>query len=98
MLEIRDLRGGPVARKHNLFMAVEQRVERVKEFLLRSFLAAEKLDVVDQQQIGLPVLLPEFNQRGMLDRIDELVDEELARKIHHLGVLLFGRGKLADRL
>ena len=69
-------------------MPVEERVEGVEKFLLRALLAAEELDVVDQEQIGLAVAFAEFDQVVVLDRVDELVDEKLAREIHHLGVLL----------
>ena len=98
MLEIGDLRGGPIAREHDLFMAVEERVEGVEEFLLRTLLAAEELDVVDQEQIGLAIALAEFDQVVVLDRVDELVDEKLAREIHHLRVFFLRADVLADRL
>src|SRR5436305_9390272 len=98
MLEIRNLRRRPVAREHNLFVAVEQRIEGVKKFLLRAFLAAEKLNVVNTEQIGLAITLPEFDQIVVLNRVDEFVDEKLARKINHLGVFLFRQSILADRL
>src|SRR5688572_13164099 len=79
-------------------MAIEERVEGVEELLLRAFLAAEELDVVDQQQVRLAITLPELYQRAVLDRVDEFVDEELTREIHHLRVLLFREDVLADRL
>src|SRR5438270_6498302 len=86
MLEIRDLRGRPVGREDDLLVSVEERIERVKKFLLRTFFAAEKLNVVNTDQIGLAITLPEFDQIVVLNRVDEFVDEKLARKINHLGV------------
>src|SRR5437588_10807418 len=98
MLEIGDLRCRPIGRKHDLFVSVEKRIERMKKFLLRTFFAAEKLNVVNTEQIGLAITLPEFDQIVVLNRVDEFVDEKLARKINHLGVFLFRQSILADRL
>ena len=98
MLEVGDFRRRPIAREHDLFMPVEESVEGVEKFFLRTFFAAEELDVVDQKQIGLAITFPEFDQVVVLDRVDELVDEQLAREIHHFGVLLFRPDVLADRL
>src|ERR1700730_13381570 len=79
-------------------MSVEKRVEGVKEFFLRAFLAAEKLNVVDEKKIGLAITLAEFHQIAVLNRVDELVDEKFAREIDHLGGFLFRPNVLADRL
>src|SRR5439155_3966714 len=70
----------------------------VKEFFLRTFLAAQKLNVVDQKQIGLTITLSEFDKVTVLDRVDELVDEKFARKINHLGVFFLRQDVLADGL
>src|SRR5205823_1299133 len=78
MLEICNLRGRSVAREHDLFMSVEESVESVKKFFLRTFLAAKKLDVVNAKQIRLAIAFPEFDQVVVLDRVDEFIDEKLA--------------------
>ena len=65
--------GWPIAREDDLLVTVEERVEGVEEFLLRALLAGEELDVVDQQHVGLPVALAEFDQGVVLDRVDEFV-------------------------
>ena len=79
-------------------MAVEQGVERVKKFFLRAFLAAEELNVVDQQKLSLTIAFAELNQIIVLNRVDKFIDEELTRKVHHLGALLLRPDVLADRL
>src|SRR4029077_17262685 len=79
-------------------MSVEKRVEGVKEFFLRAFFAAEKLNVIDEKKIGLAITLAEFHQIAVLDRVDELVDEKFARELDHLGGFLFRPNVLADRL
>ena len=79
-------------------MSVEKRIECVKEFLLGPLLATEKLDVVNQKKIGLAITLPEFDQIAVLDRVDELVDEQFTGDINHLHVFLLGPDVLADGL
>ena len=79
-------------------MSVEKRIECVKEFFLRTLFASEKLDVVNQKKIGLAITLPELDQITVLDRIDELVDEQFARDVDHLHVFLLRPNILADGL
>src|SRR5205814_9570521 len=79
-------------------MSVKQRVECVEKFLLRSFLTAQKLNVVNQKKIGLPITLPEFDQITVLNRIDELVDEQLTRDVDDLHVFPFRPNELTDGL
>ena len=62
MLEVGDLRSRAIAREHDLFMSVEERIEGVEKFFLRTLLAAEELNVVDQEQIGLAIAFAEFYQ------------------------------------
>src|SRR5207237_9843461 len=88
----------PIAGEHNLFMSVEKRIERVKEFFLRTLFASKKLDVVYQEEIDLAITLSEFDQITVMDRVDELVDEQLTRDIIHLYVFLFRPNVLADGL
>src|SRR5206468_10036382 len=93
-----DFRRRPIAREHNLLMPVKERVERVKKFLLRPLLTTEKLDVVNQKNVGLAITLPEFDQITVLNRVDELVDEQLTRKVDHLHVFFLCPDALADGL
>src|SRR5262245_7651459 len=79
-------------------MAVKQRVECVEKFLLRSLLTTEKLNVVNQKKVGLAITFPEFDQITVLDRVDELVDEQLTREVDHLHVFPFRPDELADGL
>src|SRR5713226_9144507 len=79
-------------------MTVEERVEGVKKFFLRAFFTAEKLNIVNAEQIGLAITLAEFDQVVVLNRVDEFVDEKLARTINHLDVFLFREHVLPDRL
>src|SRR2546423_4748350 len=61
MLEICDFRRRTIGREHDLFMSIEQRIEGMEKFFLRTLLAAEELDVIDAKQIRLTIAFPEFN-------------------------------------
>src|SRR5215475_8900306 len=79
-------------------MSVKKGVESVKKFLLRPPLTTEKLNVVDQKKIGLPITLAELDQITVLDRVDELIDEQLTGDVDHLHVFPFRPDELADGL
>src|SRR5438552_10810181 len=79
-------------------MSIKKCIKRVKKFFLRTLLASEKLDVIDQKKVGLPISLSELDQIAVLDRIDELVDEEFAGEIHHLHVFFLRPDLLANGL
>src|SRR5690349_23949033 len=98
MLEVSNLRRRPVAGQDDLLVTVEQGVEGMEELLLRTFLPAEELNIVNAKQIRLTITFPEFNQVIVLDRVDEFVNEQFARKINHFRVLLLGDHILPDRL
>ena len=51
-LDRRDVLGRAVARNHNLFLRVMQFVESVEELFLCAVFRAERLNIVDQQNIG----------------------------------------------
>src|SRR5262245_61341207 len=98
MLEVGNFRRRTIAREDNLFVAIEEGVESVEEFLLRTLLPPEKMNVVDQEEIRLAIAFAELDQIVVLDRINELVDENLARKVHYAGVFAAGDDVLADGL
>src|SRR5689334_5912212 len=79
-------------------MSVEESVECMKKFLLGAFLAPQELNVVDQKEVGLPVTLAELDQVTVLNRVNELVDEQLTRDVNHLHVFSLCPDKLADGL
>ena len=79
-------------------MSVKKRIECVKEFLLGAFLTAQKLDVINQKEIGLAITLPKLNQITVLDGIDELVNEEFARDVDHFHVFFLSPNVLTDGL
>ena len=81
LFQVCDFARRPVARHDDLLVAVEKRVEGVEKFLLGAFLAREELDIVDEQHVGEAVLLAEFDERGVLNGVNELVGETLAAEM-----------------
>ena len=78
---------GPVRGHHNLLLSVVQRVEGVKELLLRLDLRLQKLDVVDQQHVHVAIAAPEGNRAVLGDRVDEVVGQFLGADVLHLGIV-----------
>ena len=79
-------------------MAVEKGVEGVKKVLLGTLLTTEKMNIVNQEEVSLTVALAELDQVVVLDRVDEFIDEQFAREIHHAGAFSARAKVLADRL
>ena len=68
----------------------------MKKFLLGSLLSGDKLDVVDQQAVDVPELLPEFRHLVVADGIDQFIHEDLRRDIDHVQVRKKFQGLQAD--
>ena len=76
-----DFAGAPVAGEDDLLSRFKEIVEGVEELFLDTLFAGEKLDVVDQQHVDVPVALAEFREGILLERLDELVGEFFRRKV-----------------
>ena len=55
-----------------------KRVKGVEEFLLGTLLAADKLNVVHQQDVGVSVLMSELGHLGLSEAFDKLVRKVVA--------------------
>ena len=75
-----------VAADDDLLRRVEQRVERVEELGLRAFLAADELDVVDEQHVDVAVPLAEVEDALVAERVDHLVHEAFRRDVGQLEI------------
>ena len=96
LLELFNLTGRAVARENDLFVGVVKRVEGMEKLLLGAFLASKKLDVVNEEHIGLTVFLAEFHERSVLNGVDKLVGELLARQVDDFGCFSLGQNMMAD--
>ena len=54
------------------------------------------MDIIDEKHIGLTIFLAEFHERPVLDGIDELVGELLARQVDDLGCLTLFKHMVAN--
>jgi hypothetical protein len=70
-----------VGGQDDLLLTFQQRVEGMEEFFLGALLAGEELDVVDQQRIGGTVVLLEFVDRVVLQRLDHVRNEALGVQV-----------------
>jgi hypothetical protein len=98
LLDVGDFRRRRIGRDHDLLAAIEERVEGVEKFLLRTVLARQELDVVDQQHVDLTVALAKLLQLAVLDRADVVVGELLRRDVENLEVLSVLLDEMPDRL
>ena len=82
-----------VGGEDDLFLALVEGIEGMEEFVLSLHLAGNKLDIVHQHQIRLPVFDPELvHGPAGADGFDEVVDEFVSLDVENPG----GRGLAAD--
>jgi len=89
LLERLDRLRGPVRGDDDLLACTVEGVVGVEELLLQALPVLDELDVVDEQDVALPVLALE-RQGGLgADRVDEVVEEVLRGDVAdpHLGVV-----------
>ena len=61
-----------------MFFGLIQRVKGVEEFLLCRIFTGDKLDIVDQQDIGLAVALAELGRGTVADGLDHFIGKLVA--------------------
>ena len=96
VFEVLNFAGRAVAGEHDLLVRLVQRVEGVEKFLLNALLAGQKLDVVNQQHVGLPVFLAEPGELVVLDAVNVFVGEFFGRDIGDARAFLVAGDVLAD--
>ena len=88
LLQCRYGIGHAVAGDDDLLVGTVQRVERVEELLLQTFLALHELDVVDQQHVDVAVAALEVGDGVGTDAVDVLVEERLGADVANDVVLV----------
>src|ERR1043166_6518722 len=73
MLEILDFAGRPIASEHDLLVRLVEGVERVEEFLLDALFSGQKLNVVNEQDVGLAIFFAKARELIVLNGINVLV-------------------------
>ena len=68
----------------------------MEKFLLGGFLTGDELDIIHQEQVGLPVLAPEFNVPAAFDGVDQFVGELIALDVDDVGVRIFLADAVGD--
>jgi hypothetical protein len=75
-----------------------QRIESVEELLLNALLAGEKLNVINQQHIRLPVFFAEDDELVVLNGVNILIGEFFRREVRDARALFVPDHVLADRV
>ena len=81
ILQTQHLIGRPVGGQNDLVVVLIEVIEGMEEFLLRRFLAGDKLDIVDEEQIGVAVFIAEFVVPALLQGGNQLVRKLIALDI-----------------
>ena len=68
-----------------MLLSLEQRVEGVKELFLRTLLAREELNVIDEQRIGGSVVALEIVDGVVLQSVHHVGNEALRMQVNDLG-------------
>ena len=71
-------------------------IERVEEFFLGPFAASEVVDIVHEEDVDAPVLLPEVQDLPVLEVVDEVVHELFGRDVEDLEPMVGQQGALPD--
>jgi hypothetical protein len=79
-------------------LAVDERIEGMKEFFLRTLFAGDELHIVDQHQLRGAVAFAEFFQVSLAYGINELVGEFFTGQVDHAGVRTRAQPLLSDGL
>jgi len=84
-IEFVQLKRCTISGNHNLFVAIDMRIEHVAEFLLDRR-ALEKFQIVDQQNIDLSEFFLEGHRVPCPERFYEPTHKELGRQIEDTGI------------
>lgn len=79
VFELVDILRCAVARHDDVLLLIEEVIECIEDLHLRRILGAEELHVVDQEEVQISILSTEFRHGVILDGIDQLIGEGLAR-------------------
>ena len=96
LLEALDFLRIAIAGQDHLLLSFEQRVEGVEELFLRTLLAGEELDVVDQQRVERAIRVLEFADGVVLQRAHHVADESLRMHVRDARILVARADLIAD--
>ena len=90
VLQTQHLIGRPVGGQDDLVVVLVEVIEGMEKFLLRRFLAGDKLNIVNQKQIGVAVFIAELIVPALLQGGNQLVCKLIALDIDDIiaGVVL----------
>ena len=86
LLQGHHVAGLPVGGHDDLLVLLVELVEGMKELVLGTFLTGDELDIIDEEQVCLPVLAAELDIFAVLDGLDQLVGELVGPDVDDVGV------------
>ncbi len=95
-LDLAELGRRPVGGEDDAAVVLDQRGQRMEQLFLRRRLAADEMDIVDQQQVGAAHLVLEGGGRLVHQRLDEGRGEFFGRQVDDAGVGTARAGFPAD--
>ncbi len=98
LVHAREVLGVSVAGDNQLLVSLDQRVESVEKLFLRSVLAGEELDVVDQKKIERMVVTLELVEGFLLIGANHIGDILRGVKIADAGAGMLRENEVADRM
>ena len=78
--------GLPVGGHDDLLMLLVELVEGMEELLLGRLLTGDELDIIDEEQIGFPIFIAEFDVPATLDGGDQLIGELVTLDVDNIGI------------
>ena len=104
-LQCLDVFGRLIAGDDDLLAGRMKMVERMEEFLLRTLLTNDKLDIIDKKHVIVTVFVTELSHSrfvlgslAVLQRFDQFIGECLARNIKHFLLRVLIQYKMCDRM
>ena len=85
---------------NNLLIGIIKRIERMEEFLLRTFLTDNELNIIDQQHINITILITELliSHLLILQGFNQLIGKCLWCNIKNLKVRIILHDKMCNSL
>ncbi len=96
--EAADFAWRTVGGENDLLMSIIEGIEGMEEDFLESFLAGEEVDVINQQDIDVSEVLPEFRKGFTVQGVDIEVAEFFAEEIFDFGAFVILADSLSDGL
>ena len=95
-LKLLDFMGRPITSQHELGPGIQKSTEGMEKLVLSSLFSREKLDIIDEHDIGRAVGLSKGIKIPLSDRIDKFIGKLLRRQENHFSFWLTDKQLLGN--